>query len=318
MTFGRGILIFLVALIFSALLWSYVRLSSPYEADVDFPIKLTPPKGYALASGLPERLHARVRGAGWQILVMNFTKNANFQFDLSERAVLPNAPLVLHSDEIAHAVFMPSELRVLKVEPDSLKLVFSNAVEKRVAVEPRLYVTPGAGYVIVGLPHATPAFVTVVGAQDVLGSLTSVSTTDVAVSGAKEDVDRLIPLSDSLNNLISTGSTSKISVHVDIQAIAERTIAGIPVMIDGLPSQYEVLLIPGAVNVTLRGGVDALAKLPPASVRAHVLYDPLVFDTAHTILPHIEVPKGFAFLSADPPRLKFIIRRKLMPAHATL
>src|SRR3954469_6142298 len=100
---------------FSALLWSYVRLSAAYETDSDIPIKLTAPKGYALASGLPERLHVRVRGAGWQILLMNFTKNASFDLDLSERSVLQNSPLVLHSDEITHSATMPSELRVLKV-----------------------------------------------------------------------------------------------------------------------------------------------------------------------------------------------------------
>src|SRR5579863_10332595 len=110
MTLARGILIFLGALIFSVLLWAYVRLSAAYEADVDLPIKLTAPKGYALASGLPERLHSRVRGAGWQILLMNFTKNANFQFDLSERALPPTELVTLHSDEILNSAVLPSEL----------------------------------------------------------------------------------------------------------------------------------------------------------------------------------------------------------------
>ncbi len=316
MTLSRSILIFLNSLIFSALLWSYVRLSAPYEADVDFPIKLTPPKGYALASGLPERLHARVRGAGWQILVMNFTKNGYFQFDLGERIVPQNTALILGNDEITHSAFMPSELRVLKVEPDSLKLLFGNAVEKRVRIEPRLQVTPGRGYVIVGAPVVTPAFVTVVGSQDVLGTLTSVSTSSLTVSDAKENVDRLLPISDSLDNVISIPSAPKISVHVDIQAIAERRIANIPVVIDALPPQYEALLIPSTVSVTLRGGIDTLAKLPQAALRAHAMYDPMIFDTAHSIVPHIEIPTGFTFLSTDPPRVKFIIRRKIVTAHA--
>ncbi len=142
MTLARGILIFLGALIFSVLLWAYVRLSAAYEADVDLPIKLTAPKGYALASGLPERLHTRVRGAGWQILLMGFTKNANFQLDLSQRALPAEEMVTLHSDEISNAAVLPSELRILKVEPDSLELQFGTALEKNVAILPRLTCSP--------------------------------------------------------------------------------------------------------------------------------------------------------------------------------
>ena len=310
MTLGRSIIVFVVSLIFSALLWSYVRLSSAYEADVDFPIKLTAPKGYALASGLPERLHARVRGAGWQILVMNFVKNADFQFDLSERAVLLNTPFVISPDEITHSARMPSELRILKVDPDSLKLYFSNALEKRVAVKPRINVQPGSGYVLVGQPQISPAFVTIVGARTVLDSLDSISTQTMEVSDAKEDVDMKVDLSDSMASFITVPNAPKIKIHFDIQAVGEKTFNMIPVTIDALPPQYDVMLIPGTTSVTVRGGVDELAKLTSSSIHAHVMYDPMIFDTAHMIAPKIEVPQSITFLSSEPTRLKFIMRRK--------
>ncbi len=317
MTFTRTILIFLVSLIFSALLWSYVRLSSAYEADVDLPIKLTAPKGYALASGLPTSLHARVRGAGWQILVMNFAKNAIFQFDLAERAVPMNAPFIIHSDEITHSALMPSELRILKVEPDSLRLFFGNAVEKRIAVKPRVDVQPGKGYVVVGAARVSPAFVTVMGARAVLDSLDFISTKALEASDAKEDVDRTVELSDSLSSFITIPNAPKINVHIEVQAIGEKTIPAIPVAVEALPPQYEMLVIPGTVSVTVRGGVDELAKLTPASFHARALYDPMIFDTAHTFTPQIELPKSIRFLSTDPPRLKFIMRRKPSTPNAT-
>jgi hypothetical protein len=310
MTLARGILIFLGALLFSALLWAYVRLSAAYEADVDLPIKLTAPKGYALASGLPERLHTRVRGAGWQILLMDFTKNANFQFDLSERALPTEEMVTLHSDEISNAAVLPSELRVLKVEPDSLELQFGKALEKRVAIEPRLVVLPATGYTIVGEPMVTPRTVAVVGAPEVLDSLFAIPTQSDTVLGAREDVDRALLITDSLNNFIAIPSAPKITVHVAVQAIGERKISGIPVIIDALPPQFELLLIPGAIAVTIRGGVEELAKLQPSAIHAHVMYNPMVFDTARAVTPQIEVLKGLTYLSSDPPSVKFILRRK--------
>ena len=76
---------------------------------MDLPVRVIAPKGYALASGLPSHLHARVRGAGWQIMLMNFTSNANFHFDLTERAVAGlGGSLILKSDEIANALMAGS------------------------------------------------------------------------------------------------------------------------------------------------------------------------------------------------------------------
>jgi YbbR domain-containing protein len=310
MTLARGILIFLGALLFSVVLWAYVRLSSAYEADVDLPIKLTAPKGYALASGLPERLHTRVRGAGWQILLMNFTKNANFQFDLTERALPPEELVTLHSDEISNGAVLPSELRILKVEPDSLELQFGKAMEKRVTVEPRLDVQPARGYIIVGEPVVTPRSVSVVGAGSVLDSLTAIPTQSLSVRDAREDVDRVLPLTDSLDNVIAIPSAPKISVHVSVQAIGERKIAGVPVIIEALPPQFDLVLLPGTITVTVRGGVEELAKLAPTAIQARVMYNPMILDSAQAITPHVDVPKGLTYLASDPPNLRFIVRRK--------
>ena len=310
MTLARGILIFLGALVFSVLLWAYVRLSTAYEADVDLPIKLTAPKGYALASGLPERLHTRVRGAGWQILLMNFTKNANFQFDLAERALPATELVTLHSDEILNSAVLPSELHVLKVEPDSLDLQFGKTIEKRIAIAPRLEVIPARGYTIVGEPTATPQTIMAVGTANVLDSLAEIPTQTILVTNAHEDVDRAIPLSDSLDNFIAIPNAQNISVHVSVQAIGERKISGVPIEIDALPPQLDLTLFPGAVTVTVRGGVEELATLTPASLHARVVYNPMLLDTAQSLSPNIEVPKGLTYLSTDPPALRFIIRRK--------
>lgn len=305
---------FLGALIFSVLLWSYVRLSAAYDADVDLPVKLTAPKGFALASGLPEHLHARVRGAGWQILLMNFSKTSSFRFDLSERTMLPGDSILIHSDELSNSAILPSELRILKVEPDSLDLQFGKAVRKVVSIEPRLEVEPGRGYTTVGSPSVTPRAVLVVGAASVLDSLSSLPTQLAIVRSAREDVDRSLPLSDSLDNFITIPNAPTIAVHVDVAAVGERKIARVPVTVEALPPQYELVLIPSTLSVTVRGGVDQLAKLTSDSIHASVMYNPVVLDTASAIVPDIEVPKGMTYLFSDPASLRYIIRKKSEPA----
>lgn len=297
-------------MIFSSLLWAYVRLSNAYETDVDLPVSITPPKGFAVSSPIPERLHTRVRGAGWQILLMNFAKNSRYQFDLGDRSVLENAPIILRSDEIVHDAMTPSEVRVIKVDPDSLQITFAKRVEKRVPIVPVTDITPAPGYVIVGKPIASPATVVITGAQKMLDSIQSFPTQHVLVHNAKQDVDKSVLLSDSLDNFVSIVHESPVSVRVDIQAIGERTIAGLVVGVDALPPEFEVLLIPSSITLSLRGGVDQLAALKPSELRAHISYDPVAFDRERTLLPVVDVPEGVQVLGVDPPRLKFIVRRK--------
>ena len=321
MSFTRATLIFLGSLIFSALLWTYVRLSAAYEADVDLPVRLLSPKGYALESGLPERLHARVRGAGWQILLMDFTKNGAFRFDLTERALAiltpakgtaqePRGSITLHSDEITLAASMPTELRVLKVEPDSLSLQFSPAAEKRVPIVSRLAVTPAQGYAIVGSDEVRPQTVRVIGARDVLDSLKAVPTETVEIGSVKESVDRIVALSDTLSNLITIPDAPKVRVRIGVQAVGERTVAGVPVVIDAVPPDREVIVIPSTASVTLRGGVERLARVEPGSVHVHIPYDAHLFDTARTLEPKVEVPQGMSFLTTEPARFRLIQRRR--------
>ena len=204
-----------------------------------------------------------------------------------------------------------ASLRVLKVEPDSLDLQFGKTIEKRIAIAPRLEVIPARGYTIVGEPTATPQTIMAVGTANVLDSLAEIPTQTILVTNAHEDVDRAIPLSDSLDNFIAIPNAQNISVHVSVQAIGERKISGVPIEIDALPPQFDLTLFPGTVTVTVRGGVEELATLTPASRYTRAWsYNPMLLDTAQSLSPNIEVPKGLTYLSTDPPALRFIIRRK--------
>lgn len=314
MTLARSIFIFIGALIFSVLLWAYVRLSAANEADRDLPVKLTPPKGFALVSGLPERLHTRIRGAGWQILLMDFTHNAQFNFDLSERAMLQGDSILIHSDEVANSAVLPSELHVLKVDPDSLELQFGKSVHKIVPVESHLDVQPARGYTLVGSATMTPNAVTVIGAPQILDSLKTIPTQSLVIRNARENVDRTIPLTDSLDNFIAYQNASQVGVHVLVEAVGERRITNIPVTVEGLPPQYDLVLIPNTISVTLRGGVDELAKLTAQAIHARVMFDLATLDTASVMVPNVEAAQRITYLFSEPASLNFILRKKSVPA----
>ncbi len=285
---------------------------------MDLPISVVPPRGLALASGLPESLHTRVRGAGWEILLMQFGNRAHFQLDLTERDMhdFANSKLVIREDDLAHAAAFPSNVKLVKVEPDSLELVFGGVFRKRMTVVPRIDISVAPGYAIVGEPTVTPEFTVVQGTHAILDPITYFPTKTVTKRDLRESIDETVELSDTLGSQVTLGTNSVFKVHVNIEAIAERVFSNVPIEVEAVPPEKEVLLIPNDVSVTLRGGVNQLSKILPAAFHARVTYQSVLFDTASSVRPEVDIPAGTTFLASDPERVRFVVRKRADTTHA--
>jgi YbbR domain-containing protein len=309
---ARRIGILSAAIFFALLLWSYVHLSSNYEVDMDLPIEITSPAGFAIATELPERIHARFSGIGWRLMLMNFTRNSHFKLDLSERDTkdLATGKFFITKEDLATSSTLPSDIKLIKIVPDSLGIQFSREMTKNVPVDLRLDVTPASGYMIVGDPLIAPVHVIVKGSSILLDSLRAFPTKVLKVHNVRETFTKTLDLSDTLKDEITSLSASAINVRITVEAIAERVFKEIPISIEALPPDRDLLLNPGSISVTLRGGVDQLAKLDPMTVHARVIYDATRFDSLSVIKTVVEAPKGIEVLSTEPAEVKFVVRKK--------
>jgi hypothetical protein len=309
---ARKIGILIAATVFALILWSYVHLAGTYEFELDIPLEVTPPPGLALAGDIPANVHAKLQGAGWQLVLMDITRKAKFSIDLSARdpVTLQSGQLFLTTEELSTSPTMPTDVKVLKIEPDSIRLLFGREIMKRLPIVPRLDVQPADGFTLVGEPLIAPGFVTVNGSSAVLDSLRFYPTKTLRLRNLREAVTRQLELSDTLREAITSHSVNAITIKLDVQAIAEKVFADVPVTVDAVPPDRDVMLMPTTVTVTLRGGVDQLADLATTEIRAKVGYDMLRFDSATTVRPQFTLPKGLEFLTSDPPELKFIVRKR--------
>lgn len=312
MGLGRKLLILLTAIFVALILWTYVHLAGSYEVDLDIPIEVTSPPGFALAKELPQSVHTKLRGPGWRLILMDFTGNTKFSVDLAGRDpnLFVNSRFFITLEDLSSSPSLPSEVKLLKIEPDSLELTFSREMTKRVPIALRTDIECASGFTVVGEPLIAPVSVTLQGSNTILDSLVYYPTKTLKLRGLREGVTKQVELSDSLHDAVTSRSVNVISVKIDVQAIAERQFYDIPISIDALPPDREMSLIPSSLSVVIRGGVDELAKLDPAKIRASVIYDMSSFDTLTSVKPSILLPKGIEFLHADPPSMKFVIRKK--------
>jgi hypothetical protein len=173
-------------------------------------------------------------------------------------------------------------------------------------------VSPGKGYALVGQPAANPPFVTLEGSQDILDSIHSFPTKSLSKSNARESVSESVELLDTLANSVRVISAPIVTVRQSVQAIGERTFTYVPVHPDAAPVDKEILFVPGFVSVTLRGGVEDLARLKSDDIRAYVMYDPMRFDSAEYVVPSVSTPQGISFLSSKPSSVRFVVRRRAL------
>jgi len=148
------------------------------------------------------------------------------------------------------------------------------------------------------------------GSSILLDSLRTFPTKVLRVHNVRETFTKMLDISDTLKDEITSLSASTVNVRITVEAIAERVFKEIPISVDALPPDRDLLLNPGSISVTLRGGVDQLAKLDPMTLHARVIYDAMRFDSLSVIKPVVEAPKGIEVLSIDPIEVKFVVRKK--------
>ncbi len=312
MGLARKLGILFAAIFFALTLWTYVHLAGTYEFETDIPLEVTPPTGLALAGEIPSSIHAKLQGAGWELVLMDITKDAKFTVDLSARdpQTLQSGQLYLTTEELSASPLMPQDIKVLKIQPDSIRLIFGREITKRLPISPRLDVQPADGFTLVGDPLIAPGYITVSGSSAVLDSLRFFPTKVLRLRNLRESVTKQLELSDSLREAITDRTITSITIKLNVQAVAEKVFTDVPVTVDAVPPGRDVMLMPQTVTVTLRGGVDQLSDLESSEIKARVSYNMLSFDTATSVKPEFHLPKGLEFLTSDPPELKFIVRKQ--------
>ncbi len=311
MGLARRIGVLIAAIFFAIVLWAYVHLSGTYEVDVDLPLVIKTPAGFAISNPLPEKIHVRLSGPGWRLLMVNATRNSKLKLDLSERDSKEFlSTFYITKDELLTNSSLPSDVKLIKMEPDSLGVQFSRESIRRVAIEIRTDIQPAPGYVIVGDPVITPSTVILHGSNILIDSIRSFPTKLLRSRSAHESFTQILELSDTLAEVLTSRSINSVSVRVTIEAVAERVFNDIPVTVEAVPSDRELFLDPSMVSVTVRGGVDQLAKLSHESIKAKIIYDAIKFDSISTLAPQFETPKGIEVLQSQPPQVRFVIRKK--------
>jgi len=296
----------IASIIFAIGLWLTVNLGFDYTTTKDIPIVIQNlADDIALRQSPPDYIRARVRGEGWKLLGMKIGGDTKYIIDMENER---SSVILRTSADLSERVRIPSGIDITELTPSQLTLELDPKIEIRIPIEPVLDVTFREGFNRVGPVSLNPDSVTIRGAESVISAIDRWKTKQLILRDLREPVRRTVDLSDSLSRILSFNIESS-EIRFDVQPIAEKTISGLRVNVEGVPANREVAIIPPRIDLVIRGGINQLAAIDEESFSARILYRDILADTSGTITPRIDGPAEVRIVQRSPVRLQYVIRR---------
>ena len=299
--------ILIASFIFAVALWSYVSLSQSYSLDLSIPLEVKTGKSQAITEDIPSSIDLTIKGKGWDLLSVLISEDLKYSLDLSK---LKRDSRISTEQFVSERLNLKPELTLVSINPDTINIEFDKILEKTVPIRNNIKINLKEGYGIVGKPKLTPDSVTISGSANIVSKIKFIPTETRVFENVNNAVTGTIALKDTLSNILKS-DVKFVDFKYNIQLSAEKTVEDVIVVINGVPEDKEVLLIPPKVNVSIRGGVDLLAGISPLEITASVNFETIENDTLGFVVPEVAIPDETNLLKSEPQKLQYIIKKKL-------
>ncbi|MCF8260496.1 MAG: hypothetical protein K9J12_06960 [Melioribacteraceae bacterium] len=290
--------------IFAFFLWGFVTLSEEFSANINLPVNyIDIPEGYAIGSTSHEFVSINLKGEGWLLAQYTFGANLSLNISVESKEGTQNISVLssLYQNE-----WLSSNISVNGVNPDVITITLETLTQKKVPISSNLDLEMRPGYELVSDVLLLPDSVVITGPVSVVKKIDSVNTKNVEVDNLDSGTSFLIELE---NLKMVEFDIPTVQVELDIQKIVDRTFEDVDIEIKNIRSNYELLLIPGKVNVVLRGGMQYLSKMTKADISVIVNFEDAYSDTLGTIKPIISHPRNSNLLQVKPEKLEYVIKQ---------
>ncbi len=298
--------IFSIFVILAFFFWGALALSEEYTITIEIPFRvILYNKNFAVEGDSPEKLEMRIRASGWSLLKIKYFQETKFNLQIKE----PEDNFIFKTANISNDLLgFPTDVRILNIQPDVIKLNFNSAIEKKVKIFPRLSFSLKEGYEIVSPIQIKPETVLIKGSRKLLSKIDSLPTETITLNQISESVSVDTRVIDTLDNLLVY---EKIPVRVsfDVQQIADKDFEKIPIELINVPIGKDVILLPSFIDIRLRGGINLIGNLNPDSIKVTVDFKKYFGKEDVEIKPEFNLPYGVKVLDYFPKQFKLIIRK---------
>ena len=305
---SKKISIYVIFLLSSFGFWFLTMLSKTHETTFNIPIQyINYPIDLVEGVNPPNLIQVRVKAAGISILSFYLFNNSSIILDYERANSQPTRNgkklfWIMNSKREEIANILSSSIEIMNVKPERIVALFLNKMKKEVTVRLKSEIHLKPSYWLERDVKITPNTVVLYGDENLLDSISSITTSLLEVQDL--DKDQVFETSLIFPNGLKS-KTNFVLIELNVEPFIEETITK-EVEIRNLSKIYSIKLFPKKVNVTLRLSKDKyhLLKtnsLGPFYVDASDLSEKTLF------VRHDKFPQGIKLKRIFPNRLEFFL-----------
>lgn len=309
----KRIVVFMVCLVIATALWFLNSLSKNYTTTVSYPVKfVSPPKNQFLANTPPNNLELKVEAFGFTLLrhklslsfspiVLNLNSiTKNLESESGSYNVFTRNLIRRISDQIS------SEINVLEVQPEVIRIVLDSLRTKTVPVKPNISTSFKPQFSLKDSIKVTPQKVRITGPAAVLDTLVQLYTKrrvfEKLEAGTEKTVEVVHPEK-------TTVMPQKVTLQIEVERFTEKELK-IPVNLKNKPENVSVKLFPSEIKILFNVGLSEFEHVKPENFSAFVDYNSIEPGMESLDVKIDTFPGNVVMVRTVPEKIEFLIETK--------
>jgi len=290
--------------LFSVVLWISVALSESYVSTILIPIEFIDlPNNCSVGFSSNNEVYLQLKASGWELAKLELKKRISYNVSVYKKMGRHRNNLI---DFIDDNPWITSAFQVIQIAPAQIDYEIEKVGVKHVPISGNIKLDFKSGYGLTSDIKYFPSSIDIYGPQNTLHQIDTIHTEYKEFPDINDNVS--IELSLKVPDGV-TISNKLCTVEFEVQKIVEKVFYGIQIDVRNVPSSMELVLFPGEINITLKGGINKLGKLSNDSIKAYVDYWAALKSEEKTIQPVIELPGFTKVLGIEPNKLEYVIKQ---------
>ncbi|NLT52566.1 MAG: YbbR-like domain-containing protein [Ignavibacteria bacterium] len=291
--------------LFSVILWVYVSLADEYRAVVKAKVKFIHlPEGFAVGYKSSDEIDFTIKGRGIKLVKQIWSNTGDYEISAKNEIGMKHAYI---RNELDQNIWLTSTGQILEIYPEKIDYYVDRIVKKTVKVKTDIKLNFREGYGLASDVFYFPDSIRISGPETLVQIIDEVKTERLELKNLEKDYSIFLPI------IMEQGISYEFngcSVNFEVQKIVDKKFDKILVKVTNSPAGKELMLLPGTLEITLRGGIKKLASMKDTDIAAEINFSAAIYDTLGTLKPVIKVPDYVTVIDYQPRRLDYIIKQK--------
>lgn len=256
----------LAALALALMLYVAVQLQQPVTDNFEIALNVALPPGRILLQKVP-KVWAQIAGEGSQVLKLRSLRG---EITRQVPDTLSASTWVIRLDPSDVVLPKGAVVQVREIRPRDITLTLDSVAHKNVRIVPLVTVVPDSGQVLDGGISISPTVARLVGPDQNLASIDSVTTVATEIANVSGAFSRGVPIDTTPLGIVRI-SPKQVTVTGEMGVLADRSFPGMPVE-TGAGAITNFIVTPARVAVAVRGPEERVRALTRDSLRvvAHI------------------------------------------------